>query len=114
MKLLKSLFLGVYVTWLAVVGLYALALLVTGTEAMLSWAGVALAALPLLLYLVIALARRQPRAKRHPVGYSVASGLGLVITMITSYRFGDAAGDLHLLAGITVIGWVLYLRWYSA
>jgi hypothetical protein len=38
----------------------------------------------------------------------------LVITMIASYRFGDAAGDLHLLAGITVIGWLLYLKWYSA
>jgi hypothetical protein len=83
-------------------------------EAVLSWAGVALAALPLLLYLVIALVRRQPRAMRHPVGYSVASGLGLVITMIASYRFGDAAGDLHLLAGVSLIGWLLYLRWYSA
>jgi hypothetical protein len=114
MKLLKALFIGVYMAWLASVGLYALAMVATGNEAMLSWAGVALATLPLLLYLVIALKRRQPRAERHPVGYSVAGGLGLVIAMIASYRFGDAAGDLHLLAGISLIGWLLYLRWYSA
>ena len=113
MKLMKTLFISAFIAWLAAVGLYALAMVAAGNEAMLSWAGVALAALPLLLYLVIAMLRRQPRAERHPVGYSVASGLGLVITMIASYRFGDAAGDLHLLAGISLIGWLLYLRWYS-
>jgi hypothetical protein len=114
MKLLKTLFIGVYIAWLATVGLYALAMVAAGNEAMLSWAGVALAALPLLLYLIIALVRRKPRAEHHPVGYSVASGLGLVITMIASYRFGDAAGDLHIPAGVSLIGWLLYLRWYSA
>jgi hypothetical protein len=114
MQPLKTLFIGVYVAWLAVIGLYALAQLIAGADAMLSWAGVALAALPLLVYFVIALARRQPRAQHHPVAYSVLSGLGLVITMVASYRFGDAAGNVHLLAGISIIGWLLYLRWYSA
>ncbi|MGD9265253.1 MAG: hypothetical protein PVJ71_05685, partial [Lysobacterales bacterium] len=71
MQPLKTLFIGVYVAWLAVIGLYALAQLIAGADAMLSWAGVALVALPLLLYLIIAIFKRRPRAGRHPVGYSV-------------------------------------------
>lgn len=113
MKLLKTVFICTFVTWLAVVGPYAVYLLATGTQATLSWAGVALTVLPLLVYFVIARIGRQPRADRHPVAYSVLSGLGLVVSMAASYRFGDAAGDIHLFAGVTVIAWVLYLRWYS-
>lgn len=41
------------------------------------------------------------------------SALGLAITMAVSYRYGEAAGNLHVWAGITVLGWFTYLRWYS-
>jgi len=33
--------------------------------------------------------------------------------MTMSYRYGQAAGDIHVWAGITLLAWLVYLRWYS-
>lgn len=40
-------------------------------------------------------------------------GLGLALTMTVSFRYGEVAGSMHIWAGITLLGWLVYLRWYS-
>jgi len=33
--------------------------------------------------------------------------------MAMSFRYGKAAGAIHVWAGITLLAWLVYLRWYS-
>ena len=113
MNLLKSIFISGFVTWLALVSVYAIAQLVRGTEPLLSWLGLALAAFSPLVFFIKAFLFKSPRTPRHPVEYSVLSGLGLVVTMAMSIRYGQAAGAIHVWAGITLLAWLVYLRWYS-
>ncbi len=113
MNLLKSIFISAFIGWLAVISGSALIQLSSGSEPLLSWLGLSLAALPPLFFFIKAFLASSPRTARHPVEVSVPSALGLAITMAVSYRYGEAAGNLHVWAGITVLGWFTYLRWYS-
>jgi len=113
LNLLKSIFISGFVTWLAVVSLYAFTQLIRGSEPLISWLGLALAAFSPLVFFIKAFAFKSPRTPRHPVEYSVLSGLGLVVTMAMSFRYGQAAGAIHVWAGITLLAWLVYLRWYS-
>ena len=113
MNLLKSVFISGFVTWLVVVSLYAFTQLVRGSEPLLSWLGLALAAFSPLVFFIKAFTFKSPRTRRHPVEYSVLSGLGVVITMAISHRYGQSAGIIHVWAGLTLLGWLVYLRWYS-
>jgi peroxiredoxin len=103
LNLLKSIFISGFVTWLAVVSLYAFTQLVRGTEPLLSWLGLALTAFAPLVFFIKAFTFKSPRTPRHPVEYSVLSGLGLVLTMAMSARYGQAAGAIHVWAGITLL-----------
>lgn len=113
MNLLKSVFISGFVTWLVVLSLYAFTQLVRGSEPLLSWLGLALAAFSPLVFFIKAFTFKSPRTRRHPVEYSVLSGLGVVITMAISHRYGQSAGIIHVWAGLTLLGWLVYLRWYS-
>ena len=113
MNLLKSLYISTFVTWLTVVSVYAFIQLAWGTEPLLSWVGLALAAFAPLAFFGKAFLFKSPRTPRHPVGYSAISGLGLVMTIVMSSRYGQAAGTVHVWAGITLLAWLVYLRWYS-
>jgi len=113
LNLLKSVFISAFITWLTVLSLYAFTQLARGTEPLLSWLGLALTAFAPLVFFIKAFLFKTPRTARHPIEYSVLSGLGLAITMAMSLRYGQAAGVLHAWAGITLIGWLVYLRWYS-
>lgn len=113
MNLLKSIFISAFVTWLAVVSIYAFTQLFRGAEPLLSWLGLALAAFAPLAFFIKAFAFKSPRTPRHPIEYSILSGLGLVVTMAMSIRYGQAAGLMHVWAGITLLAWLVYLRWYS-
>jgi peroxiredoxin len=113
LNLLKSVFISVFITWLAVISMFAVMQLTRGSEPLLSWAGLALAALSPLTLFIKAYLAKSPRTPRHPVEYSVLSALGLALTMAASYRYGDAAGSVHLWAGVTLLAWLVYLRWYS-
>ncbi len=113
MNLLKSVFISGFITWLAVVSIYAFIQLVRGSEPLLSWLGLALAAFSPLVFFIKAFTFKSPRTRRHPVEFSILSGLGLVVTMAGSYRYGQSAGAIHVWAGITLLGWLVYLRWYS-
>ncbi|MDX2417807.1 MAG: peroxiredoxin family protein [Xanthomonadales bacterium] len=113
MNLLKSVFISAFVSWLAVVSFYAFIQLARGTDPLLAWLGLALTAFAPLVFFLKAFLFKSPRTPRHPVEYSVLSGLGLAMTMAMSFRYGDATGVIHVWAGITLLGWFVYLRWYS-
>jgi peroxiredoxin/uncharacterized membrane protein len=113
MALLKSFFISAYLTYLTAASVYALAQLVRGMDPLLSWLGMALAALGPLSFFAWIMVTRPPRTARHPVEYSVVSALGLAMTMAMSWRHGAAAGAAHVWAAVAVIGWLAYLRWYS-
>ena len=114
MNLLKSLYISTFITWLSLVSVYALIQIARGAEPLLSWVGLALAAFAPLAFFLKAFLFKSPRTPRHPLEYSVLSGLGLVMTIAISSRYGQAAGVIHVWAGITLLAWLIYLRWYSA
>ena len=113
MNLLKSLYISTFITWLTLVSVYALIQIARGAEPLLSWVGLALAAFAPLAFFIKAFLFKSPRTPRHPLEYSILSGLGLVMTIAISSRYGQAAGVIHVWAGITLLAWLIYLRWYS-
>jgi peroxiredoxin len=113
MNLLKSVFISVFITWLVIVSLYAFTQLGRGVEPLFSWLGLALASFAPLVFFIKALLFPSLRTPRHPVEFSILSGLGLAITLAMSFRYGQAAGLIHVWAGVTLLGWLVYLRWYS-
>jgi len=113
LNLLKSIFISGFVTWLALVSIYAITELARGMEPMLSWLGLALTAFAPLVFFIKAFVAKSARTPRHPVEYSILSGAGLALTIAMSYRYGDAAGIVHIWAFITLLAWLVYLLWYS-
>lgn len=113
MNLLKSIFISSFVPWLAFVTIYSITQLARGTEPLLSWLGLALTGLAPMAFFVKAFVAKSARTPRHPLEYTILSGTGLAITMAMSYRYGDAAGSMHIWAFITLLLWLAYLRWYS-
>ena len=113
MNLLKSIFISAFITWLTLLSLYAFAKVIGGTVPLLSWLGLALTAFAPLAFFIKAFLFKSPRTPRHPVEYSILGGLGLAVTMAMSFRYGQAAGQIHMWAGVTLLAWLAYLRWYS-
>ncbi len=113
MNLLRSVFITLFVAYVTVLSILGLVQLLRGAEPVLSWLGLALAALgPLAFFAWIYLAG-PARTERHPVEFSVVSGLGLAICLASAWRHGPAAGVAHAWAGLALVGWLVYLRWYS-
>ncbi|MDX1625496.1 MAG: peroxiredoxin family protein [Wenzhouxiangellaceae bacterium] len=53
------------------------------------------------------------RTDRHPVAVSVIAGIGAVCSAAAIYRYGETWNP-YLAGGIAVlVGWLLYVRWYS-
>ncbi len=113
MNLLKSLFISGFISWLTLVTIYAFTQLARGTEPLLSWLGLALTAFAPLAFFIKAFLFKSARTPRHPVEFSILSAVGLAVTMAMSYRYGGTAGPVHVWAFITLLGWLVYLRWYS-
>ena len=113
MNLLKSLYISTFVLWLTLVSVYAAVQIARGAEPLLSWVGLALAAFAPLAFFIKAFLFKLPRTPRHPLEYSILGGLGLVMTLAISSRYGQAAGAIHVWAGTTLLAWLIYLRWYS-
>jgi len=113
LNLFKSVFISAFVSWLVLVSLYAFIQLTRGMEPLISWFGLALTAIAPLAFFIKAFLFKSPRTPRHPVEYSILSGLGLALCMAMSFRFEQSAGLIHLWSGITLVGWLVYLRWYS-
>jgi peroxiredoxin len=110
---LRSVFVSAFTAYLAVASAYALVQLARGMEPLLAWLGMTLAALGPLAFFTWVMLAKPARTVRHPVEYSVISALGLAIAMAVSWRHGAAAGMIHVWAGLAVVGWIVYLRWYS-
>jgi len=97
--------------WLAGTAGYGLLMVLRGTGPVLSALGLALTAMSPLIYLVGSLRDRSgPATGHHPVTYSAVAGLGLAMTLALSWRFGAAAGQLHIWAGVTLLLWWAWLR----
>ena len=110
---LRSVFISGFMGYLMVVFGYASVQLIRGMEPAWSWLGMALAALGPLAFFGWIFVTGPARTAHHPVGYSIVTGLGLAITMTMSWRYGEAAGLVHVWTGLVLIGWVIYLLWYS-
>ena len=113
MNLLKSVFISLFCSWLVVVSVYAITQLVRGMEPLLGWLGLAMTAFAPLVFFIKAFLLRSARTPRHPLEYTMLSGLGLAGTLAISHRYGAAAGAIHIWAGVTFLSWIVYLRWYS-
>lgn len=113
MKLSKTIFARGLTVWLTLVTLYALIQLVRGMEPLLSWLGLALTALPLLIFFLRSMLGSKAVSSDHRLGFSVVAALGLAITMAMSYRYAQAAGIVHVWSGVTLSAWLTYLRWNS-
>jgi peroxiredoxin len=108
-----SIFIAVFPVYLAATSIHALVQLARGADPLLAWLGVSLAALGPLAFFAWVLLAKPARTARHPVEYSVVSALGLGVAMVAIWRYGDGAGQAHIWAGVSVIAWFCYLRWYS-
>ncbi len=96
--------------WICAVIIYAAVQVFRGMEPLLSWIGLDLTALPLMVFFASYFRNAGAAVKSNTLGYTLVSGLGLVICMAVSYRYGETAGIVHIWAGITFVAWVLLLR----
>ena len=103
----------VLIAYLAAASVYAMVELVRGMEPMLSWLGLAIAALAPLSHLGSAWYRGNRDTARPPLLISILSGLGVAVTMALSWRHGPAAGNVHVWAGLAFIGWAAWIRWLA-
>jgi peroxiredoxin len=110
---LRAVFISAFTTYLGVSFIFAVIHLIRQQTPVLSWLGLALAAAAPIAFLACLYLARPARTARHPVAVSLVCGLGLAITMMMNRRFGASSGAVHIWAGICLIGWFAYLRWYS-
>jgi hypothetical protein len=108
----KAAFITVFSAATGVIGLYALVQMINVSGPVAAWLGLTLSALTPLACHLSTFVTGPPRAGRPPLIYSVLTGLGLAVTMAMSWRYGPAAGTAHLWAGLSLLLWLVYLRWY--
>jgi len=113
LNLPKPVFTALLAGWLSLAGCYAIVQLARGMQPWLSWLGLILCVSAPLLFLARGWLSRAPQTRRTAFGYSIVCGLGLAIALAVSYRYGATAGDTHVWAGITLVLWLVYLRWFS-
>jgi len=97
--------------WLSLACAYGIVQSVRDTGPLVSWLGLVLCASGPLLFLLGSRLSAVQRTRRSAFAYSVVCGLGLALTLAMSYRYGPAAGSAHVWAGITLLAWLVYLRW---
>jgi len=113
LNLPKPVFTAVLAAWLAVAGLYGIIQSVRGMLPLLSWLGLILSVASPLLFMARTRLLASPPTRHTAFGYSIVCGLGLALTLAMSYRYEAAAGNAHIWAGITLLAWLVYLRWFS-
>lgn len=111
--LTRSIFISVFTAYVLAALIFSLLQLVQGTAPLMSWFGMCLAALAPVAFISWLYLAGRGRTSRHPVAISTVCGLGTAITMTANWRYGDASGSAHLWAGLCLLGWFIYLRWYS-
>lgn len=95
------------------IALFSLAILQLwhGTHPLMSWLGLWLAAAAPLVFLVLKQFFARYSRSLQAMGFSTVCGLGLAITMTSSWKYGDAAGNAHIGAGLCLLLWFFYLKW---
>jgi len=111
--MLRSLFISGFSTYVALALIYAVVQLIRGIEPLISWLGLALAAGAPVGFLAWLYLAGRARTSAHPVAVSAVCGLGTAIAMAANWRYGAASGIVHIWAGICLLAWFAYLRWYS-
>jgi peroxiredoxin len=111
--MLRSIFISGFSGYVVFALIYAVLQLMRGMEPSLSWLGLALAAGAPVAFLAWLYLAGQARTSAHPVAVSVACGLGTAVTMAANWRYGAASGMVHVWAGLCLLIWFVYLRWYS-
>lgn len=106
----RSVLIRGFFIWVCAVIIYSAVQTFRGMEPLLSWIGLDLTALPLIVFFASYFRDANAAAISNTLGYTLVSGLGLVICMAVSYRYGEAAGIIHIWAGLTFVAWVLFLR----
>jgi peroxiredoxin len=112
MNLIRSIFVSAYSGFVWLLAIYAIVQITRGAEPAPAWFGLALAAAAPALFFAWLYLAGKARTSRHPVAVSVLSGLGLAITMTMNWRF-PASSAIHVWAGLCLLGWFVYLKWYS-
>jgi len=110
--LLRSIFISSFTGYVILALLYALLQLFRGMDPLLSWLGLTLAAGAPVAFLAWLYVGGQARTSRHPVAVSAICGLGTAITMAANWRYGAASGIVHIWAGLCLLAWFAYLKWY--
>jgi len=104
---------AVLAAWLALAGVYGIVQSVRGTGPLLSWLGLLIGVAGPLSFLARTSWLASTPTRHTALGHSIVCALGLSLTLAMSYRYGAAAGDAHVWAGITLLAWLVYLRWFS-
>lgn len=95
---------------LAATALSGFAVLVAGTMPALTGTGLLIAGLAPLAFIVTAACHRIGLPRRHPLLISCASGLGCVLVLVGSYRFGDVRQWAPGLAVLALATWMAWQR----
>jgi hypothetical protein len=109
----KPVFSAIFTAWLAVLCAYGLVQSARGMAPLVSWIGLTLCAAAPLLFLARTRLLQSQQTRSAAFVSSIFCGLGLALTLAMSYRYGPAAGTAHIWAGITLLAWLVYLRWFS-
>jgi peroxiredoxin len=112
-NILRSIFISGFSSYIVFEFFYALVQIARGMEPFLAWLGLALSAGAPLMFLAWLYLAGPARTSRHPAVVSVFCGLGVAMTMAANWRYGAASGLVHLWAGLCLLAWFAYLRWYS-
>jgi hypothetical protein len=96
---------------MAAASLLALFKVISDSEPAVAWLGALLAAAAPLCWLGLGRMGRAENRDWHPLGFTLASSLGVAVVMSSAWRFGPVADPALLLAGASLMAWFVYLRW---
>jgi hypothetical protein len=111
MNFMRPVFISLFAMLLVLLSLYAGAQIWHNTTLWISWLGLLLAAFAPLVFLTTKQLHTSRKEAIQPIGFSTVCGLGVAITMTASWKYGSAAGVVHVWAGACLIGWLIYLKW---
>lgn len=110
---LKRYFISAYITLVAILSVVAAYQLISPEHDWGPALGLLLAAGPPFVFFLWLLILRPARTSAHPLGYTLLSAAGVIVTMLAAQQGNTAASTSFYLAALAFIGWYLYLRWYS-
>ena len=90
MERLKPLFISTFIAISAAFSMYGIIQMARGVQPTMLWLGLAVAALPPALFFTWLMITRPPRTSNHPIPITLVSALGVVISMVSAWRYGVA------------------------